>query len=638
MDDRDKTIFELRRAAVVRSGWRGRRAAKRLARMPDPLAAWALAGVVTETTDDRLVAIAEPVLSALSDQDAIDWVCDLAITTGDERLTALVSGGRYLPSSPERRALLLFLQHRFDLYAELDSDGSLLRAAHRDADADLCLRLADSARAGGRIEWVRAVADRQDRRLAEMSDTEWETGLHLLAGAREWEELWRLALEAPAIWAARMLRELGQQDWSPAGPTERARYRQLLAIAQRCDGPLTPDCLYDDAKLLATGYDDVVIVAVNPAGDLLAAVGGGGPVQLWRLPSGEPIDLGGDAPVPPSWPHCLTFSPDGRVLTVGCGGGIFYWSVPPEREPRWARSGYWHPTYPMYSRSDVTQLAYTPDSQSLVCGFSDGAVGVWLVDPIHAKPLELKAAFTWLCRRARRRARRRERQALAVTPDSQWVITARSGEEAKIWFLPWCHQLGVLQRSESGIGPLAVISGGSMVAAADDDGMIRLWKLPSGTPAGILGQASDRVRTLAMAPDDGLAVSAGNLTGLITVWRRPFGMAAGMLWYFVQGAHSLAVGADGAVVASSLTGPPTMSANVNRYEVALWRRVLPSLDTAVPRDITPAQLAQLRARRRQDIPPRDQALLDLIVGLARAPGTPSPGRRGSRSTKGTSSN
>ena len=127
-------------------GWRRRRAAERLARRGTPEAVRALAEAYVAGADERVVAIAETTLAGLDDPASIDAVCEVVIASGDERLAELVTKARYVPSSPERRALLLFLTGRFDGYAELDFDGGLLAAANATADGELRTRLAARAR------------------------------------------------------------------------------------------------------------------------------------------------------------------------------------------------------------------------------------------------------------------------------------------------------------------------------------------------------------------------------------------------------------------------------------------------------------------------------------------------------------
>jgi hypothetical protein len=90
-----------------------------------------------------------------ADPPEMDALFELAVAWDDRQLQDVLTASGRLPSAPARRALWLLLSGQFDRYAELDVDGAFLRMAYQDADAGLRRRIAEQARAGGRVEWVR---------------------------------------------------------------------------------------------------------------------------------------------------------------------------------------------------------------------------------------------------------------------------------------------------------------------------------------------------------------------------------------------------------------------------------------------------------------------------------------------------
>jgi len=178
--------------------------------------------------------------------------------------------------------------------------------------------LAERARTAGRVEWVRAVAGaRHNRRLGELSDREWEAAVGVLVTTGRWEQLWRLALVAPPLWGARMLRELGQRSWQPSAEADRAGRDELTTLARACAADVPVGGLLDEEAAVLEGHSAAVgCLAVTPDGGLLASGGDGldGTVRLWRLPSGAPAGTltghKGDV-------RCLAVTPDGGLLASG---------------------------------------------------------------------------------------------------------------------------------------------------------------------------------------------------------------------------------------------------------------------------------------------------------------------------------
>lgn len=585
-------ISRLRATAVGGVGWwgrwRARRAVAALARFRNPMAARALAAVVITTPDERLAAAARQPLADLSDQEAIDHVCDLAVQHDDPSLVALVDEAGYLPSGDSDRALLLFLLHRFDSYAMYDPDGALLWAARERADVPLRDRIAVAARRTERTEWITAAGNRDD-----LSAEEWDTAVFLLTRSGRWDDLWRLALRAPAVWAAPALRELGRS----APPDTDAR-RRLVAIAQRCGPTLSAACLFERPTILHEGAWAPMCLAASPTDDLLVA---GAPDQisgplLWRPSSGAPAAPIHQESSPPAASFSIAIAPDGDVAVLGEFRNVRLQAMP--NGPSWASRG--------WSLANGTgwtcQVAVAPDrfahdESVVVAADTTGMVRTWLLKPTEWPLSAVQAHRDRIC-------------GLAVSPDGRFVVTGCPGEEPRLWVLPSCTPTRPLQDCPSGVTSLAVTPDGGMVVGAEITGDVRLWHLPNGRPAGTLSPGFE-FGVLAISPDGELLIGSNSLGGSVHVWRMSTRTFAGTLAGHDDGADDLVIARDGTVAATTLSSQPH-----NYGKTILWRPVMPPLDITPPSKITSADLDRLRERRSTVTATGDQALLDLITELA----------------------
>lgn len=517
MPDRD--LGEL--VARLNSGGRRRRkAALALAGVRSPAAVGALARAYASSGDARLDEIAAGALAGLDDQVAIDAVCEALIETGDDRLAELVAAAGYRHSDPARRAVQLFVAGDFDAYAELDFDGSALAAAQAVADGPLRSRLADRARASGRIEWVRAATG--GSRPGALSDPEWETAIGILTATGRLDELWRLVPQAPPLWGVRMLRELAERDWRPANESERAGFDELAGLSLACAGDGSPAGLLPEAPSAELRGHRKAVSGLAALPGMLVSGGFDGAVLLRRLPDGAPAGvLRAHESV-----HELAVSPDGKLLaTHGYDPGIEQpvrlWDLSSQK-----MIGSILPHYGL-----VGSLAVTPDSRLLVTG-GHGEVGLWhLPDltPAGALPVSQKKSV----------------DGLAMTADGSMLVAGCALGETQLWRLRDRTAIGSLPRRKSEQGCVAVTPDGGLLASASF-GQVWLWRLPDLTPAGDLRRSTD---CLAVTPDGRLLVTGGDHG--VELWRLPDLTPAGTLTWHESRVRRLAIAPDGALLAGS---------------------------------------------------------------------------------------
>jgi WD40 repeat protein len=429
-------------------------------------------------------------------------------------------------------------------------------------------------------------AGRDADRMRTLSDREWEAATGILVAGGRWDELWRLATQAPPVWGVLMLRELAGRAWRPEGEADRGGFHRLTRLAREC-GDFTRGPVTVESTVLTGHENEVRCLAVTPDGSLLASGGLDGAVRLWRLPSGEPAGVltghEGEVrehparddmprPVGPGV-YQMVMTPDGGLLaTADHRGHVRLWRLP-SGEPAGVLTGPGYgvdclavtPDGGLLVSGDmrlwrlpagepagwltghggsVRCLAVTPDGALLASGSSfDGAVRLWrLPSGEPAGVLKDRKDIEVWC--------------LAVTPDGWLLASGELGRDlsyeraVRLWHLPSGKPAGVLTWRGGAVSCLAVTPDGGLLVSGEYSGAVRLWRLPSGEPAGVLTGHERDVKHLAVAPDGGLLAS-GDYGGTVRLWHLPSGESAGVVTAHEGWTSDLVVSPDGTVLASA---------------------------------------------------------------------------------------
>ena len=366
-----------------------------------------------------------------------------------------------------------------------------------------------------------------------------------------------LAAESGQAWA----------DFRPDTAQEFATeaYRQYPSSPQVRDALLSTQALPITGRLLINGTfenGNLVGVAFNPAGTIIAGTTSDGYVQLWsastyrllwqfssrrlttatsRSTPSRSARTGGSWPSPilaapgcstspirptqSTWPPC-TCRPSRAARTCRWPASP---SVPTGRRSRRASR------FPARSRPSgfvllwnvstgallgtipepyvANSLAFTPNGQSLVTGTATGAVDLWNVAR-RVKTAELQAPTS---------ATIADESPIAVSPNGQLIAfgtqTGENAYAAKLWSMAAGKVIATVPSGPDSLSSIAFSPNGTQLAASDLGGAVRLWDVtrPSALLLGTFSGHRSPVEHIAFSPDGDTLASASD-DGTIALW------------------------------------------------------------------------------------------------------------------------
>ncbi|MDR2675203.1 MAG: hypothetical protein LBC18_10180 [Opitutaceae bacterium] len=240
----------------------------------------------------------------------------------------------------------------------------------------------------------------------------------------------------------------------------------------------------------------------------------------------------------------LAISSDGRLLVSGDDSGeIKLWSLPDGAFVRALKA---------HGRN-VDCLAISPDGAWLVSGDNgDSYMKLWhLPDGRLAKDAGLVE------RRVGDNLFQARIASAAFGPDGKWFVTGDNDGFIKLWRLPGCELVRTLERQVTAEGNgisldvLALSADGGLLAAGGADNAVKLWRLPDGAPAGAL-EGHQKFLRFAAIGQDGKQLVSGSDDRVVNVWSLPDGALLKTLKEIE--AQSAAVSPDGKLLAA--TEPP----------------------------------------------------------------------------------
>jgi Flp pilus assembly protein TadD len=373
--------------------------------------------------------------------------------------------------------------------------------------------------------------------------------------------------------------------------------------------------------------------------------GGKTAVSIWERngrPRGLPLDQY-------RYIHTLAFSPDGRVLAVGCVGGIFLWDVPTARLRHLLRES-----------STARHLIFSPDGTRLAAAYITGwpgagaGVRLWDVNtgtpvgeflaenhPERIRPFFVLAfaeggatlrvfdLFTGKLHALDARAGAARHDPVVLSPAEEAVFgpggaalaTGHSNESVQQWDPATGRRAGGLLEVSRPVARLCYSPDGQVLAIACQDRSVRLWDATGCSPLGppLLNQAD--VLDLRFTPD-GASLVTLTATGRTRAWPLPQPVADDPerfeLWLRTRGG----IGLENSSVV--LLDPETWRQGRDRL-----RERWPDPDPALPRPPDAADWHDARARDAEEDGNTFAALwhLDRLIALRPRDWQP-PARKG----------
>jgi len=245
-----------------------------------------------------------------------------------------------------------------------------------------------------------------------------------------------------------------------------------------------------DGKLLHTlggRTEPITSVVFSPDGQTLAAAFASHPgtMMFWRVSDGrllqqKPIAAG-----------AMAFSPDGRLLLTAHPsdprGTVDLWRADSLRLVRTLEAGL-----------SVTALAWHPDGRTFALNTATGNVAIWHVDGTSiVRSIQADSASN----------------AVAFSHDGKWLASGtNSGMD--VWHAATSE---LLQHSgHDTITTIVWSPDDRLIAAADQDGAIQIWRFSDNTVATFAAHGK-QVTTLAWSPD-GQHLVSGSADGMVKVW------------------------------------------------------------------------------------------------------------------------
>jgi WD40 repeat protein len=191
----------------------------------------------------------------------------------------------------------------------------------------------------------------------------------------------------------------------------------------------------------------------------LLAVGGLNELLLRDVKSGKVLfDLSEELVQRDYYVVSLAFSPDGKVLAIGCDGDgvIRFWDVANRK---------WGAVFKGHT-ARVAIVAFSPDGKLLASGSDDGTLRLWDV-ATEKERTQHRPHGDWV-------------SAVAFSPDGKALASAGANKDIVLWDVATGKQRQTLRGHENAIDRLAFSSDGKRLASGGRDDTSKLWDLAAG--------------------------------------------------------------------------------------------------------------------------------------------------------------
>lgn len=286
-------------------------------------------------------------------------------------------------------------------------------------------------------------------------------------------------------------RELAQMS-SPADALDpKAIPANLLAQAGAGDAAKAPALLV--AILRDPGRNDgqVLGLAIDAEGKLLASCGANGLVRLWNVATGKLLHT---LPGHRGEAFAVAFSPDGQRLASGAEDGLVrLWDVATGKECN----------TPLAHGGSIRQILFTPDGHTLAVAAAYAGVKLWDLESGKVRRTLWGSGEWSTC--------------LALSPDAKTLATGHEDGFVRLWDMATGWQVAALGPHPKTVRCLSFTPNGQTLAVGGTP-YLRLWDLTTLQEKQKLVGHTGTVPACSVRADGGLLASVGDSDGTLRLW------------------------------------------------------------------------------------------------------------------------
>ena len=243
-----------------------------------------------------------------------------------------------------------------------------------------------------------------------------------------------------------------------------------------------------------SGTNTVEAASVAGLKVAFSAVGVGTPTppigsdyQTWHLPAGAIARLGKGT----MWE--VAFSPDGSLLAVASGIGIWLYDAATSRELALLLG---------HTRG-VGSVSFSPDGSTLASGSLDNTVKLWdVATRRNIATLEGHSREVW---------------SVSFSPDGSTLASGSWDNTVKLWDVATRRNIATLEGHSSGVWSVSFSPDGNTLASGSLDNTVKLWDVATRRNIATLTGHRGSVRSVSFSPD-GSTLASGSYDGTVKLW------------------------------------------------------------------------------------------------------------------------